>query len=182
MTRSSASLGLLLGLSSTLNRAECSPSSERFMLVVSKPYITSSVSMPNASLFFKILFSTPSRMAIVWFERRADRQGSLKSKLALMHLRQQLGLELFADPPSERETADDQRNHHARTGQRPANELRINPRIGVRTVDGFPAAKLCKQPRKLRADLEQNLVAEQGGAGQDPNGPNQRQPNHLQQE
>ena len=66
MTRSSASLGLLLGSSSTLNRAECSPSSERFMLVVSKPYITSNVSMPSASLFFTILFSTPSRMAIVW--------------------------------------------------------------------------------------------------------------------
>ena len=56
MTTSSVCLGFCEGLSSTLNRVECSPSSDRFMLVVSKPYITNSVSILPRSVILSQSF------------------------------------------------------------------------------------------------------------------------------
>ena len=99
-----------------------------------------------------------------------------------MHLRQQFRLELFADPPREREAANDQRQHHAGTGQRPANEPRINSRIAVRTVGDFSAAKLRKQPPKLRADFEDASVGVKRLESHDANLPNQREADQLQQQ
>ena len=67
MTSSSVSCGLAVFSNSTLKRAECSPSSERFMLLVSNPYITSSVSilLSSFSLESRIFSSTsPSNLTV----------------------------------------------------------------------------------------------------------------------